>query len=146
MADWTNPVYDRTQADVDYAKEQLIKGINGREYKGAFNVSDVIRIEGNARYLADRLFALYYVNNISTKHNWGTSSIPRTEHISRIIGNVGILQKAFYTPTGSVTLPTTLTHYEHTNAIEKNLNLLKLMIDDMESSFRECGTFECMEE
>ena len=146
MADWTNPVYDRTQADVDYAREQLGKGINGREYKGCFNAIDGNRVENNTRYIADELNKLYYFNNLTTRGTWTKTSFIYLAHIERIINNINSLWKAYYTPSGSTTLPTTLTHYEHANAIEKNLNLLKLMIDDMTSSFKECGTFECMEE
>ena len=146
MANWSNPIYDRTQADVDYAREQLSKGINTREYKGCFNPLDANRVENNTQYIADALNRLYYFNKITTINTWYKYGFIYSAHIERIINNINTLWKAYYTPTGSETLPTTLIHYEHANAIEKNLNLLKRMIDDMESSFRECGTFECMEE
>lgn len=146
MANWTNPIYDRTQADVDYAREQLSKGINAREYKGCFNPLDANRVENNTRYIADALNRLYYFNKITTINTWYKYSFIYSAHIERIINNINTLWKAYYTPTGSAALPTTLTHYEHANAIEKNLNLLKRMIDNMESSFKECATFECGEE
>lgn len=153
MADWTKPIYDRTQEDVDYAKSQIayIKangGITGLvNYKGCLNFTDVNRIEDNTEYLADLLISLYYFNTISRNSaNWSTSSILDTANVSRIINNIEILQSAYYKPTGSPDLPTTLTHYEQVNSVEKCLYLLKEMIDDMVSRFRECGTFNCGEE
>lgn len=145
MAQWINPIYDRTQADVDYAKSQLNQGNNDVEFKGCINVTDIRRIENNTRYLADELIKLYYFNTLTT-YSWDLSSIPYLAHINRIINNVGILWGKYHKPNGSVELPPTLLHYEHANAIEKNLYLIKEMLDNMISSFRECGTFQCGED
>ena len=153
MADWTEPIYDRTQEDVDYAKRQIayFKANDGipdvTYYKGCLNFGDVNRIEHNTEYLADLLISLYYFNTISrNSSSWVINSRLDTTNVSRIINNVAILQSAYYTPIGSPDLPTTLTHYEQVNSVEKCLYLLKEMIDDMVSSFRECGTFYCGEE
>ena len=153
MADWTEPIYDRTQEDVDFAKNRIAYfkangGItDGINLKGCLNYTDVNRIEDNTDYLADLLISLYYFNKISRNgSSWNMSSILDTTNISRIINNVSILQSAYYTSFGSPDLPTTLTHYEDVNSVEKCLYLLKEMIDDMVSSFRECGTFYCGEE
>ena len=146
MAEWIEPVFDRTQADVDYAISQLSQRINTEELKGCFNVSDISRIENNTRYLADELFALYYCQNISTKLPWSMSGLPKQSHVDRIINNIDKLWKAYYIPDGSKDLPPTLLEYEHINTIEKNQQLLKELLDNMKSYFRECGTFECGEE
>ena len=153
MADWTEPIYDRTQEDVDYAKKRIAYfkangGVSdGVNLKGCLNYTDVNRIEDNTDYLADLLISLYYFNTISrNSSSWVIKSILDTTNVSRIINNVAILQSAYYTPIGSPDLPTTLTHYEQVNSVEKCLYLLKEMIDDMVSSFRECGTFYCGEE
>ena len=152
MANWTNPVYDRTQEDVDYAKTQIAYfkangGItDGINLKGCLNYTDVNRIEYNTYYLADLLISLYYFNTISRHRAWRMGNIFDNTHVNRVINNVAILQSAYHTPTGSPDLPTTLTHYEQVNSVEKCLYLLKEMIDNMVSSFRECGTFYCGEE
>lgn len=145
MAEWITPVYDRTQADVDYAKQQLAKKINNVEYKGCFNPSDINRIEGNARYLADILISLYYFNNVSTS-GWNSESLPYKDHIDRIINNIGEIWARWDKPQDAEDLPVSLLTHEQVNNIEKNLFLLKEMLDDMVSSFRECDTFECGEE
>lgn len=153
MANWSKPIYDRTQADVDYAKSQIKYfkqngGItDGKDLKGCLNVDDLNRIEFNTEYLSDLLCTLYYFNNIK-KHSdiWHTGGVPNVNHINRMIANVSKLQTAYFKPSGSPTLPNTLTHYENVNSIEKCIYLLKVMIDNMTSSFKECNTFECGEE
>ena len=146
MAEWQEPVYDRTESDVAYARQQIEQRKNDVELKGCFNVGDITRIENNTRYLADKLFELCYTQNTQTVHLWTMGSIPYQSHISRIINNVDKLWKAYYKPDKSVDLPSTLLRYENINAIERNHFLLKEMIDNMISMFRECGTFECGEE
>lgn len=146
MAEWKEPVFDRTQEDVDYAKTQLSLGINDVEYKGCFNPLDINRIEGDTQYLSDALNTLRYANKVSTVQNWAKESLPYKSHLDRIINNVSVLWGKYYKPAGSVDLPTTLLTFEQVNALEKNIYLLKEMLDDMISSFRECGTFACGEE
>lgn len=146
MANWSQPVFDRTLADVEYAKSQLAKNINNVDFKGCFNTTDILRIENNARYLADTLNELCYCNNITTQSSWATSSIPDVTNIVRIINNVSKLISAYHKPSNAPDLPTTLLTYEQVNALEKNLYLIKQMLDNMIASFRECGTFGCGEE
>lgn len=146
MVTWQEPVFDRTQADVDYARAQLSGGINNVEYKGCFNPLDINRIEGDIQYLSDALNTLRYANKVSTVQNWAKESLPYKSQLDRIINNVGILWSKYHKPNGAVDLPTTLLTYEQVNALEKNIYLLKEMLDDMISSFRECGTFACGEE
>lgn len=153
MANWSKPIYDRTQADVDYAKSQIKYfkqngGItDGKDLKGCLNVDDLNRIEFNTEYLSDSLVALYYFNNINKRSDkWYVSGVPYVTQINRIIDNVLKLQTAYFKPSSSPTLPNTLTHYADVNSIEKCIYLLKVMIDNMTSSFKECNTFECGEE
>ena len=145
MAEWTSPVFDRTLADVEYARQQLAKNINDVDYKGCFNANDLLRIENNTRYLADELINLYYFNNVSTTHTWGRSYLPNVTHVNRVIGNVNKLMTAYQKPSGIPNLPTTLLTYEQVNALEKNLFMTKEMLDDMVACFRQCGTFNCGE-
>ena len=145
MANWTNPVFDRTIDDVEYAKQQLEKNINNVDYKGCFNVNDLLRIENNTRYLADSLNDLYYRNTIETEKNWITSSVPNVANITRIINNLNKIFTAYHKPSNAPNLPTTLLTYEQVNALEKNLFMIKEMLDNMTASFKQCGTFGCGE-
>lgn len=146
MAEWQAPIFDRTQADIEYAKHQLALGINDIEYKGCFNPSDILRIENNTQYLSDMLNELYYKNAITTKNNWTKESTITLYHVLRIINNIDVLWRAYYRPTSSYDLPETLLRFEQVNMIEENIYLLRRMIDRMIASFRECGTFNCGEE
>ena len=145
MATWSNPVYDRTLADVEYARQQLENNINTIDLKGCLNPNHLMRIENNTRYLADELNKLYYSNAITTQSSWGYSDLPNVTHITRIINNVNKILSAYQKPKNTPTLPSTLLTYEQVNALEKNLYLIKEMHDDMIKSFKECGSFNCGE-
>lgn len=144
MANWVEPIFDRTQADVDYAKQQLAQGINNVAYKGCFNVSDANRVEGDTQYLADKLIELYYFNDVVTRTTWSKTSYLYKAHMDRIINNIDALWRAYRTPTGAEALPDTLLTFVQANNIEKNLSLIKELLDNMVSSFRECDDgLEC---
>jgi hypothetical protein len=145
MANWTEPVFDRTQTDVDYARTQIRQGINNAQYKGCLNARDLGRIELNTRYLADELIQLYYFSNLSPRKTWGLATIPYSSDVYRIIYNVESLWGAYGKPPDARELPKSLLTFEEVNTIEYNLYLLKEMLDDMISSFRKCGTFGCGE-
>jgi hypothetical protein len=144
VATWSNPVYDRTLADVEYARLQLEKQINNVDYKGCLNANDLTRIENNTRYLADELIKLYYFNSISTR-TWSRGNVPNTANITLILGNISKILSAYQKPKNIPTLPTTLLTYEQVNDVEKNLFMIKEMLDNMIASFRQCGTFGCGE-
>lgn len=145
MAEWISPVYDRTQSDIDYALSQIKSGNSSSEYKGCFNVTDINRIENNCRYIADRLNILKYTNTITTK-SWDMYGVPNVSEVTRLINNVKALIDAYYKPTDAPTLPNTLLTYEQVNSLEKNLYMIKHIIDEEENAFRFCGTFVCGEE
>ena len=138
-------MFDRTQADVEYARSQLQQGINDTLYKGCLNTLDLSRIESNTRYLADELIALYYFSNLTTRTTWALATIPYVSQIDRILSNVGQLWTKYGKPSNAVALPSTLLTFKDVNDVEYNLYLLKEMLDNMTSSFRQCATFECGE-
>ena len=145
MAEWISPVYDRTQYDVEYAKSQIRSGNNLSELKGCFNVTDINRIENNTRYIADRLNVLKYSNTITTK-TWDISGVPNSNEIARLINNVAALISAYYLPEGAPPLPSTLITFEQVNSLEKNLYMIKHLLDEEENQFRYSGTFNSAEE
>lgn len=145
MAEWISPIYDRKQSDIDYALSQIRSGNSSSEYKGCFNVTDINRIENDCRYIADRLNVLKYTNTITTK-SWDMYDVPNVTEIARLINNVSALINAYYRPADSPDLPTTLLTYEQVNALEKNLYMIKHLIDEEENAFRFCGTFNCGED
>ena len=150
MAEWINPVFDRTQADVDFAISKIAEWRNSTadgeyELKGCLNVSDINRIEKDIQYLSDNLSELCYFPHADTRV-WDNKGLPDTDDISRIIGNVRKIISAFCQYDTAPALPETMLTYEQINDIEENLYLIKELLDDMIRRFRECGTFECEEE
>jgi hypothetical protein len=144
---WVEPIYDRTVSDVEFAlhkiKEWRNSGVtNTTDLKGCFNVSDMNRIEGNIRYLADALTDLYYFNDIVTK-TWERDDIPTESDITRVIENTRSLVLSF--SEHAPDLPTTLLTITDVNCIEETLNRVKMILDGMITSFQECDTFECGE-
>lgn len=145
MAEWISPIFDRTQSDVDYALSQIRQGNNLSEHKGCFNVTDINRIESDCRYIADRLNVLKYTNIITTK-SWDMYGVPDATEIARLINNVKALIDAYYQQKESPSLPITLLTYEQVNSLEKNLYMIRQIIDEAEAVFKLCGTFGCGEE
>lgn len=150
MATWENPIFDRTQADVDFAIAQIAEWrksgvITSRYLKGCLNVTDLNRIEGNIQYLSDELSSLCYFPHASVVF-WETNGLPTVSDVNRILSNIGKIISAYYQYPSAPSLPSTMLRFEHINDIEKNLYLLKEMLDNMVSSFRECGTFYCGED
>lgn len=112
------------------------------DLKGCLNLSDIIRIEEDMAYLAEKLIPNRYPVVVNTKQ-WSKTDIPNIEDMKRIARNIRNLFSGFvpsyeYPPT-----PETMLSYEDINTIESNLYLLKQMLDAMESSFIESGTYYC---
>jgi hypothetical protein len=144
---WIEPIFDRTQEDVDYAiamiKEWKRTGnYDTADLKGCFNVSDINRIESNIRYLSDNLSDLYYFSNVETK-TWDKAGLPTISDINRLIENTRTIILSLCEDAPE--LPTRLLTFTDVNCLEANLNKLKLMLDGMTSYFLECDTFECGE-
>ena len=108
------------------------------ELKGCLNLLDLNRIEGNIAYLAEKMEEYSYSPNIHGKQ-WAIVDLPDENDMSRIIGNIRALISAFYSPSNPPSLPATMLSYNDINAIEKNLYLIKQMLDCMQSSFKQVG-------
>lgn len=192
---WRNPIYDRTQADVDFAISKIAEWIaynissaeydekvrvenealflregyviptddklivqgDGRAYveddklvvklgvvydlKGCVNLLDLNRIEGNIAYLSEKLSEVDYPLSISTKQ-WNKGDLPTENDIQRIISNIRSLVDGFYQPSNAPALPSTMLSYEDVNSIERNIDLIKYLLDCMVNSFRKVGNYK----
>jgi hypothetical protein len=149
MAEWIEPIYDRTLDDVYAAKAQIaewIKAIQTGEtvdtydLKGCLNLSDINRIEGNIKFLSEKLSALGYLPDVTVK-TWKRSGIPTEGDIERIIDNIKAIIRAYYQQEGVSDLPPGMTGWGEINAIEENLAKIKELYDAMIRSFKLSGTF-----
>lgn len=144
---WQEPIFDRTQEDVEFAVRKISEWIaygkptDVYDLKGCLNVSDINRIEGNIAYLSERLGELAYLSSIFTK-KWTKDGLPTESDIQRIINNVHELINSYYQQSVAPTLPSKMLSYSDINSIEENLDLIKYLLDIMVSSFKKSGTFQ----
>lgn len=145
-------VYDRTQADVDRVKELNRKyldgtitdeekqewgtGINGKlGLKGAFNLSDIQRIENNTQIIGKIVAAPV---NVKT---WEYGDIPRVSDYRRIRQNVQKIKEAFLTHADTPEVPgQPLNTYQKWNDIEKILHDVYYIYVRLKNSYYYCGT------
>ncbi len=76
-----------TQADVDLIKLDPTNSNN----KGAYNYTDLNRIESNCEYIMNLLNnsdLFYYPINIEVKTDWNVKDIPHIKDINRIRQNI----------------------------------------------------------
>ena len=146
MITWITPIYDRTLLDVEFAKSKIAEWISGKsnvvyDLKGCLNVSDINRIEGNINYLSGKLNELGYVNTTYIK-SWNRLGLPNQQDINRITNNIKELITAFCQHPSAPNVPDKMVDYNDINAIEKNLDLIKELIEYMINSFNVSGALQ----
>lgn len=192
---WREPIFDRTQEDVDFAVRKIAEwityNISSAEYdekvrveneelilregyaittndklilqgdgravvdddklvvkigvvydlKGCVNLIDLNRIEGNIAYLSDKLSELDYSSSVLTKQ-WDKGDLPTENDIQRIISNIRSLVDSFYQPSNAPALPASMLSYGDVNSIERNIDLIKYLLDCMVNSFKKVGSYK----
>lgn len=150
MAVWIEPIFDRTDEDVEFAREQISKWIaeelSGNpietyDLKGCLNLVDLNRIEGNINYLNETLTKLHYPPGASSKA-WERSGLPTARDISRILNNIRLIISVYYQQQKAPEVPESMGSYTDINAIEENLLLIKQLIDSMRESFQKSAAFQ----
>lgn len=148
-------VFDRTEKDVEDAKqiiaEKVKKFVNLTEEeleilnRGTITIDTLNRIEAKQNEIKELINGMgYWSVNISNRI-WEFNDIFDESNFQRIIENLNILKKAFYTYSFTPETPRMSYRFENINDIEKILYDLDLMVSDMKEKYRECGTFECGE-
>lgn len=111
------------------------------DLKGCLNLSDISRVEGNIAYLAARLTQYRYSVDVDSRE-WVKDDLPTAQDMSRIANNIRSLISGFANPSGSATVPDEMLSYVDINALERNLYLLKQLLDAMGLSFVKSGTYK----
>jgi len=124
---WINPIYDRTQSDVNEIKNNPLSS----NTKGAFNCSDLNRIENNTIYVANLFAQVYgFSLNLQTKTNWSIEEIPTIKELNRIRNNVlKISREIFIENFQNIEFSKTI-NYVKANALEYNLLLIKNTLEN----------------
>ena len=117
---WVKPVYDRTQADVDFAnanRDSLTP------LRGARNASDLLRITGNIAEIIQILTDLgYVVPTQKSKLAWSIGEVVPESEIDKIRQDIAMLRSIAYILPTTPTVPNLpYLYYGKINDIEKIL-------------------------
>lgn len=149
-------IFDRTQNDVDTAivlrntkvkKFETLTEIDiATLEKGTLTINTINRIETKQEELKNLFNDMGYWNTPTTNKTWSENNIFNVDEFQRIINNTNVLRQAFFVYKATPNTPPISYYWEDINALEKILHDLDVMINDVKSHYRECGTFECGEE
>ena len=158
-------IFDRTQNDVDTAirlrnekvkfdpvtmqpisPEELTESEIATLEKGTITYNTLNRIETKQEELKNLFNDMGYWNTSITNKVWGENDIFNVDEFQRIIGNTNVLRQAFFIYKDTPNTPPISYHWQDINALEKILYDLDVMINDVKSNYKECGSFECGEE
>ncbi len=150
-------IFDRTQTDIDNAvkirkeKVQTFQSLTDKDVatleRGLLTINTLNRIEEKQEELKN-LFEedYYFVDKIEHK-TWTYTDYFKQADFDRILFNLEMLKKAYFVFSNTPEIPdNNYRKYQTINDAEKILFDLDLMINDVKSHYRECGTFECGEE
>ena len=145
-------ITNRTQYDVDTAilirntKVKKFEALTESEIaileKGMFTLNTLNRIEEKQEDLKGIFNDMGYWNVPITNKSWDNTQIFDENEFQRIIYNTSVLRQAFFVYKDTPNTPPISYHWQDINALEKILYDLDVMINDVKSHYRECGTFE----
>ena len=149
-------IFDRTQNDVDTAiilrreKVQKFQALSESEIatleKGTLTINTLNRIESKQEELKNLFNDMGYWNTQITNKTWGENDIFNEDEFQRILDNTNVLRNAFFVYKDTPNTPPISYYWQDINSLEKILYDLDVMINDVKSNYRECGTFYCGEE
>lgn len=162
---WINPIFDRTNDDVNTAKENQS---SQTEDKGSLNANDLNRIEDNHAYLIEKLSEEGYwvehkFRNYTEKKSvladngslqeteqtytrWFEENIPYKSEMDRIRQNLNNILQQYLTGQNFTAISySNYMDYNEVNTIEDIELTTKNTIEEMKSQYRLCNTFKCGE-
>lgn len=148
-------ITDRTQADVERARELAAKGFAAMTaderaewlagMKGAYNASDLNRVGTALNYLAGRLGAICGRSITWTaKTDWAVTDIITASQEETYRKQIQDIRDALAYPAGTPDAPQVARlAYTGANDIERILKLCEALIVNVAKSFRHTGAAEC---
>lgn len=146
-----NLITDRTAQDVARWRELKNKGYANMSaaeraewdgpMKGAYNYTDLNRVENAVSYLAERLNEFgYHVESLETR-TWDATSVPTLADMARYLSNVREIRNAFVTLRTTPDAPATMRRMTHVeaNAIEQILHDVGMLVENMVASLSYSG-------
>ena len=149
-------IFDRTQNDVDTAillrreKVQTFQELTEREIatleKGTLTINTLNRIESKQEELKNLFNDMGYWNTPISTRQWAYADIFEGTQFDRILNNLEILIKSFFIYKDTPNVPdNNYRKYQTINDVEKIIYDLDVMINDVKSRYKRCGTFRCGE-
>ena len=146
-------IFDRTQNDVDTAivlrreKVQTFQELTEAEIeileKGLLTIKTLNRIEDKQEELKNILKEIGYFNINTNNTSWGYLDIFTQKDFDRILENLSSLVDGFFVYKNTPKIPEkNYRKYQVINDVEKILQDIDVMINDVKSHYRECGAFE----
>lgn len=149
-------IFNRTQADVDEAialresKVQKFQALTESEIetleRGMITINTLNRIENKQAELKDLFNAMGYWNTPIVNKAWDYDQIFYSKEFDRLVNNTKVLKDAFFVYSDTPAVPQASYYFQNINDLEKILNDLDVMINDVKSHFRQCGTFQSGED
>lgn len=145
----------RTSKDIDRTREILKKLKSGSPIssedaeileRGTLTCTALNRIESKQAEISKKAIALGYYHEPIESKEWKTGDYFYAEDLRRICDNNKRLRKTFFVKGSTPTDAVAKYHFEEINKLEQILLDLQDVISDMESKYRECGTFSCGED
>ena len=134
-------ITDRSPADVERYKELKEKNFDDMtadeqiewmsNLRGAYNFTDMNRVEAAIEHIIGRLSKYYYFSDIDVREEWNMQSVPRAEDVARYLRKVRVVRNAFATLKSTPDVPPTVSTYQHANAIEQILVDVDTLITNM---------------
>jgi hypothetical protein len=140
-------ITDRTQSDVDRWRELRDKGWNSmtesernewsESMKGAYNDSDMLRVDEAIKYITNRLNESGYNISIDPYSQWSEDEIPSSNQLSYYLSCIKSLRNILtvYQETPQVPSSMSIINYQDANDIEKILFDIDELITNMLKSF-----------
>lgn len=146
-------IFDRTLQDVVLAKnilnDKIKKGktITDEERaileRGLLTINTINRIDGKTAELKSVINEMGYYNTPFVTKEWSTTDIFTKSDIERIISNCMHFANAFFVYDNTPKSVKPKYYFEEINKIERILNDVQAMAEEMVSKYRYCGEVEC---
>ena len=146
-------IYDRTQFDVDRVNALAEKGWakmtqSERDewsagMKGAYNATDLNRVQAAVRYLKDRLESVGYGVNLSEQRTWTQQDTPNVSDLYKYLNDIATIRRVFNLLKTTPAAPNSMAQFTYikANAIEKILHDVDVLLSNMIASFVYSGEF-----
>ena len=121
-------IFDRLSSDVDMALNNPNSSSN---LKGAYNYTDLNRVESWCEYLQELLKTYGFGEELDIKTDWTISDYPTRTEIDRIRQNVDTLKSFCISINPGTILYNNTLNYEQANLLEKILYQIYILLTEM---------------